>query len=499
MNHQMNNVMSRAYNPNFSQQLTRYWLVFSLLALMVLASPVQAKPSLVTGLPDFSPLVEKTSPAVVNISTTQIVQRRTPWSQGQRGQNGGPGPQLDDFFRHFFGMPYEGYPQPEPEQKTSSLGSGFIISDDGYILTNHHVIDGADEVVVKLSDSRELQAEVVGSDARSDVALIKVDADNLPTVALGDPKEVKQGQWVVAIGSPFGFEATVTAGVVSAKGRVLGRQQYVPLIQTDVAINPGNSGGPLFNLQGEVVGINSMIYSRSGGYMGLSFAIPIDLAMNVVEQLREGGSVARGWLGVSLQGVDRELAKSFGLDKPKGALVNEVFDDSPAQKADIQPGDIIVKYNGKEVASIEELPPMVGRTEVGKTVKVVVVRNGKEKTLKVTIGRLEDEPSQVASKQEEGPEIKRLGILAADLTKPQREQIELPDSGVVVQRVLSGPAASAGIQPGDVLLRFAGKKVKNLKFLRELVATVPDGRSVPVLVLRNGRAQYLAVAPAAKP
>lgn len=461
--------------------------------MLMLTTPSQAKETLVTGLPDFSTLVEKTSPAVVNISTTQTVERRLPWSQGQKGQ---PGPQLDDFFRHFFGMPYEGYPQPEPEQKTSSLGSGFIISEDGYILTNHHVVDGADEVIVKLNDSRELQAEIVGSDARSDVALIKVKAKDLPTVALGNPEEIKQGQWVVAIGSPFGFEATVTAGIVSAKGRVLGRQQYVPLIQTDVAINPGNSGGPLFNLQGEVVGINSMIYSRSGGYMGLSFAIPIDLAMNVVKQLREGGSVARGWLGVSLQGVDRDLAKSFGLDKPMGALVNEVFVDSPADKAKIEPGDIIIKYNGKDVDSIEELPPMVGRTEVGETVKVVVVRDGKEKTLKVTIGRLEDEKTEVAAaKGEEGPELKRLGILAADLTKAQREQLELPDSGVVVQRVLPGPAANAGIQAGDVLLRFAGKKVTNLKFLRELAGSLPAGRSVPVLVMRNGRAQYLAIAP----
>ena len=476
--------------------LPRLLLAFAMLWMLMLALPSQAKDALVTGLPDFSTLVEKTSPAVVNISTTQTVERRAPWSQDPRGgQQGQPGPQLDDFFRHFFGMPYEGYPQAEPEQKTSSLGSGFIISEDGYILTNHHVVDGADEVIVKLNDSRELQAEIIGSDARSDVALIKVKAKGLPTVALGNPDDIKQGQWVVAIGSPFGFESTVTAGIVSAKGRVLGRQQYVPLIQTDVAINPGNSGGPLFNLQGEVVGINSMIYSRSGGYMGLSFAIPIDLAMNVVKQLREGGSVARGWLGVSLQGVDRDLAKSFGLDKPKGALVNQVFAGSPADKAKIEPGDIITQYNGKDVDSIEELPPMVGRTEVGETVKVVVVRDGKEKTLKVTIGRLEDEKTELAAKGEDGPELKRLGVLVADLTKTQREQLELPDSGVVVQRVLPGPAANAGIQAGDILLRFAGKKVTDLKFLRDLTETLPAGRSVPVLVLRNGRAQYLAVAP----
>lgn len=475
---------------------THYRFVQSLILAAALLMPAFANAKLVSGLPDFSALVEKTSPAVVNISTTQTVERRNPWMR-ERGEGGQPGTPFDDFFRHFFGMPYEG--GPEPEQKTSSLGSGFIISEDGYILTNHHVVDGADEIIVKLNDQRELEAEIIGSDKRSDVALIKVEAEDLPTATLGDPDQTTPGHWVVAIGSPFGFDATVTAGIVSAKGRVLGRQQYVPLIQTDVAINPGNSGGPLFNLNGEVIGINSMIYSRSGGYMGLSFAIPIDLAMNVVEQLREGGAVARGWLGVSLQPVDRDLAQSFGLDKPKGALINEVFSDSPADKAGIQPGDIVISYGGKAVDSIEELPPMVGQTEVGETVKLVVVRDRKEKTLKVTIGRLEDEQqvaeaSKAASK---GPEIERLGIVVGELTDAQRKQLELPDSGVVVRRVQQGsPAAKAGLQAGDVILRFAGKKVDTEEQLGKLTEAVPDGRSVPALVLRNGRAQYIAMAPA---
>jgi serine protease Do len=475
---------------------THYRFVQSLILAAALLMPAFANAKLVSGLPDFSALVEKTSPAVVNISTTQTVERRNPWMR-ERGEGGQPGTPFDDFFRHFFGMPYEG--GPEPEQKTSSLGSGFIISEDGYILTNHHVVDGADEIIVKLNDQRELEAEIIGSDKRSDVALIKVEAEDLPTATLGDPDQTTPGHWVVAIGSPFGFDATVTAGIVSAKGRVLGRQQYVPLIQTDVAINPGNSGGPLFNLNGEVIGINSMIYSRSGGYMGLSFAIPIDLAMNVVEQLREGGAVARGWLGVSLQPVDRDLAQSFGLDKPKGALINEVFSDSPADKAGIQPGDIVISYDGKAVDSIEELPPMVGQTEVGETVKLVVVRDRKEKTLKVTIGRLEDEQqvaeaSKAASK---GPEIERLGIVVGELTDAQRKQLELPDSGVVVRRVQQGsPAAKAGLQAGDVILRFAGKKVDTEEQLGKLTEAVPDGRSVPALVLRNGRAQYIAMAPA---
>lgn len=478
-----------------AQAFSRYFQA-GILAAAILLAPTLGHAKLVTGLPDFSELVNKTSPAVVNISTTQVVERKNPW-MGQRGQGAPqPGTPFDDFFRHFFGMPYDG--GPEPEQKTSSLGSGFIISEDGYILTNHHVVDGADEIIVKLSDQRELQAEIIGSDQRSDVALIKVDADDLPIVAMGNPDKTVPGQWVVAIGSPFGFDATVTAGIVSAKGRVLGRQQYVPLIQTDVAINPGNSGGPLFNLDGEVIGINSMIYSRSGGYMGLSFAIPIDLAMNVVEQLREDGSVARGWLGVSLQPVDRDLAESFGLDKPMGALVNEVFKDSPAAQAGIEPGDIITEYDGKEVGSIEELPPMVGQTVVGDTVKVEIVRNRKSKIVNVTIGRLKDElQAQNAVQQEQdGPEVKRLGIMVGELTEAQREQLELPDSGVVVQRVQqASPAAKAGLQAGDVILRFAGKKIDAVKQLRELTTAVPEGRSVPALVLRNGRAQYLAIAP----
>lgn len=465
------------------------------IAMLFSVSAAQAK--LVSGLPDFSELVTKTSPAVVNISTTQMVERPAPWA-GQRGGSGAqPGAPFDDFFRHFFGMPYEGG-RPQPEQKASSLGSGFIISEDGYILTNHHVVDGADEIIVKLSDQRELQAKIIGSDQRSDVALIKVDAENLPTVDMGDPDQTKPGQWVVAIGSPFGFDATVTAGIVSAKGRVLGRQQYVPLIQTDVAINPGNSGGPLFNLDGEVIGINSMIYSRSGGYMGLSFAIPINLAMNVVEQLRADGSVARGWLGVSLQPIDRDLAESFGLDKPMGALVNDVFADSPADQAGIEPGDIVIKYDGKTIDSLESLPPMVGQTAVGDTVKVVVVRDRKEKTLKVTIGRLKEDMQAKgkADKAVEGPEIARLGAMVGELTKAQRDELELPESGVVVQRVQPSSAADkAGLQPGDVILRFAGKKVDSIKQLRSLSDAVPDGRSVPALVLRNGRAQYLAIAP----
>lgn len=482
---------------NYFSQVRFISLAFLLVALM----PSLAQAKLVSGLPDFSALVEKTSPAVVNISTTQTIESRNPWAQGRgqggQGGQGAPGTPFDDFFRHFFGLPYDG--APETERKTSSLGSGFIISDDGYILTNHHVVDGADEIIVKLNDQRELEAEIIGSDERSDVALIKVEAKDLPTVELGNPESTVPGQWVVAIGSPFGFDATVTAGIVSAKGRVLGRQQYVPLIQTDVAINPGNSGGPLFNLDGQVIGINSMIYSRSGGYMGLSFAIPIDLAMNVVKQLREDGSVARGWLGVSLQPVDRDLAESFGLEKPMGALINEVFADSPAEQAGIEPGDIVIKYDGKSVDSIEELPPMVGRTPVGETVKVVVVRDRKQKNLKVTIGRLQEDTEVAAetNSQQGGPEVTRLGLVAAELTDAQRKQLELPDSGVVVQRVLAdSPAAKAGLQPGDVLLRFAGKKVDGVKSLRQLAEQTAEGRSVPALVLRNKRAQYIAIAPA---
>src|SRR6476619_4022945 len=318
--------------------------------------------------PDFSDFVDKQGAAVVNISTTQTV----------RGQTAPPGSEEDpfyDFFRRF------GPPQPPRDYETRTLGSGFIISQEGYILTNSHVVEAADDITVRLTDKREYKAKVIGSDKRSDVAVLKIDANGLPVVAIGDPSKTRVGQWVVAIGSPFGFENTVTAGIVSAKGRTLPQENFVPLIQTDVAINPGNSGGPLFNMKGEVIGINSMIFSRTGGFMGLSFAIPIDVALDIQKQLKDKGRVARGRIGVVIQEVTRDLATSFGLDRPRGALVNSVEKGSPADKAGVEATDIIVSFDGKQVESSSDLPRLVGSTRPGSTASLEVWRKGATKKL----------------------------------------------------------------------------------------------------------------------
>jgi serine protease Do len=342
-----------------------------LVALLLIVSSARAE-----GLPDFTELVRKNSPAVVNISTTQKITRNGP--RLPHGLHQFPeGSPFDDFFRRFFG-------DREGESRsfeTHSLGSGFIISSDGYIITNYHVIRDADTIIVRFSDRRELEAKVVGNDERSDLALLKVEAKGLPTLKQGDSKQLKVGEWVLAIGSPFGFEHSATAGIVSAVGRSLPEESYVPFIQTDVAINPGNSGGPLFNLAGEVVGINSQIYSRTGGFMGLSFAIPIDVAMEAVEQLKEKGQVTRGWLGVVIQDVTRELAESFGLERPQGALVAKVLAGSPAAAGGIQVGDIILNFGGSPVPRSSALPPLVGRAEIGEPVNVQVLRSGDRKTL----------------------------------------------------------------------------------------------------------------------
>src|SRR3569623_652058 len=349
-------------------------------------------------LPDFTDIVEKTSPAVVNISTTQAVKGGPGFPHGQMPQMP-EGTPFDEFFRRFFGQQGEGEGGDGgegdggvPEEFAGrSLGSGFVISPDGYILTNNHVIKDAKEIVVRLSNRREYVAELVGSDARSDVALLKIDAKNLPVVQIGSSAKLKAGEWVLAIGSPFDFDHSVTAGIVSALGRSLPNENYVPFIQTDVAINPGNSGGPLFNMDGEVVGVNSQIYSRTGGFMGLSFAIPIDLAMDVVEQIKTKGKVSRGWLGILMQDVTRELAESFGMDRPGGALVAQVLPDSPALKAGIKVGDVVLEFNGVTIIDSASLPPIVGRTHIGDEIPVKLVRGGKQMTVKVKIGELPPE------------------------------------------------------------------------------------------------------------
>jgi len=462
-----------------------YWgLAFLLAAACALISAgVSAKE-----LPDFTSLVEKQSPAVVNISTQQNASSR----RGRSPQN----EQLDEFFRRFFpdGRPPEG---PESPNAPRSLGSGFIVSADGFILTNNHVVADADKIIVRLNDRRELEATLIGADERSDLAVLKIEANNLPVVKLGDSEKLKVGEWVLAIGSPFGFDYSVTAGIVSAKGRSLpteNGENYVPFIQTDVAINPGNSGGPLFDLDGKVIGINSQIYTRSGGFMGVSFAIPIDVAMEVADQLKKDGRVSRGWLGVTIQDVSRELAESFGLDKPGGALVAQVLPDGPADKGGIQAGDIITKFNGDEVDLSADLPHLVGRTRVGTSASLDVVRAGRNKRLKVRIGELSDSGNPfVASATGDDSETaeSRIGLTVEAVPKADLERLAISQGVRVV--VSTGSAEEAGIAPGDVITRLNNKPVKSVASFTKIVDGLDSGKSVPVLIVRNGTPTFRAL------
>jgi len=466
------------------------WRFSWLLALVLLAFSGAAQAR--SALPDFTELVEKYGGAVVNISTTQKLKRSRMPSMPHGMPEGIPEGPFGDLFRHFFGEQGEGGDFEQYDAK--SLGSGFIISSDGYVMTNHHVIKDATEILVRLSDRRELEAEVIGSDERSDIALLKIDADHLPVVKIGNSEKLKVGEWVLAIGTPFGFDHSATAGIVSAKGRALPRENYVPFIQTDVAINPGNSGGPLFNLDGEVVGINSQIYSRTGGFMGLSFAIPIDMAMKVAEQLKESGHVARGWLGVLIQDVTRELAESFGMDKPRGALVAKVVPGSPAEEAGLKVGDIITKFNGKAVILSSDLPPLVGITPVGEKVRVEILRNGKVKNLTVTLGELSEDEVQLAGGGEpKSAKASRLKITVSDLTPEQRKRLSISENGVLVSQVQAGPARRAGVRRGDVILMINNVEVTDARQFRELVDDLPSGKSVPLLVQRRGGPVFLAL------
>jgi serine protease Do len=445
-------------------------------------------------LPDFTRLVEEQGNAVVNISTTQAV---------RRPQAGGPGavpqvPGMEDeevleFFRRFIPRqpgPGQGPGPGGPGRESRSLGSGFIISADGYVLTNAHVVEGADEINVKLTDKREFKARVIGADKRTDVALIKIEGAGLPVVKFGDPGKLKVGEWVLAIGSPFGFENTVTAGIVSAKGRSLPQENFVPFIQTDVAINPGNSGGPLFNLRGEVVGVNSQIYSRTGGFMGLSFAIPADVALDIQKQLREKGRVARGRIGVVIQEVTRDLATSFGLEKPRGALVNSVEKGSPADKAGVEATDIIVGYDGKPVESSSDLPRMVGSTRPGQQATLEVWRKGQTRKLNVTVGELQEDriASRAAPKPKPQAEAlaNRLGIVVAELSAEQKSQMKL-QSGLVVTDVR--PDAKAEVRKGDVLLTVVHKgqhiELRSAEQFNKLLAGL-DKNAVLTLQVRRG-------------
>jgi len=462
--------------------------VSGLMSLMLLTAPAQAR------LPDFADLVEATSPAVVNIESI-----RTAEAAMRRGQPSMEDEEVPEFFRRFFGMPGQPGQAPIPRDRVSQ-GSGFLISADGYVLTNHHVIEGADEVVVRLHDRRELQAQVVGSDPQSDVALLKLEGNDFPAMRLGDSNRLRPGQWVVAIGSPFGFDRSVTAGIVSATGRASydRSQQYVPFIQTDVAINRGNSGGPLMNIEGEVVGINSQIFSNTGGFMGVSFAIPIEVAMNAVEQLKSKGRVSRGLLGVNIQEVTRDLAQSLGLPRPGGALVSGFSDDSAAEKAGVKIGDVIVEFNGVEIARSAELPPRVGATAPGSKVKLKVFRDGRTRELTVTIGELQDDAvaATAAPSRGEAASGTALGMTVEALNAEQRERLGLKsDEGVVVRRVTGMAARRAGVQPGDVVLMVGRTSVATPDAFAKAVKAVGEGRAVMLLIRRGEATQFITVTP----
>jgi len=462
---------------------TRWWPVLLLgLSLSAPAAPVNR------ALPEFAGLVETHGPAVVNISTTQAVKRPLWQGPETEGPEGGPGP-FNDFLRRYFGEE-----EPPPEFfDNKSLGSGFVISADGYILTCAHVVENATEILVRLTDRREFLAKTVGADRRSDVALLKIDATGLPVVRIGDPGKVRVGEWVLAIGAPFGFENSATAGIVSAKGRSLPRENYVPFIQTDVAINPGNSGGPLFNMQGEVIGVNSQIYSRTGGFMGLSFAVPIDIAMQVAQQLKTSGKVRRGWIGVTIQDVTRELAESFGMKRPSGALIADILADSPAAKSELQVGDVVTEYEGSRINLSSDLPPLVGRTVPGTRARLTVLRGGQPRTVTVAIAELPEEATASRPPPPSGavqPGV--LGMQLKELTAAQKKQLAV-EHGVLVDKVAEGPALKAGIRPGDVILQMQGRAVRSASELRELVQHLPRNKPVPALVRRGAAALFLAL------
>ncbi len=443
-------------------------------------------------LPDFTALVRENSAAVVNISTT--AKKDNPESSGRSYIPDVPEDSpFYDFFQKFF---EEQIPEDRgvPRQ-AASLGSGFIISADGFVITNSHVVANTDEIIVRLSDRREFIAEIVGTDKRSDIALLKVDGNDLPVVKLGSSSDLKVGEWVLAIGSPFGFDYSVTQGIVSAIGRSLPNENYIPFIQTDVAINPGNSGGPLFNLDGEVIGVNSQIYSRTGGFMGLSFAVPVDVVVNVYSQIRETGSVTRGWLGVLIQDVTRELAESFNMDKPHGALVAKVLTDSPAQVAGVEVGDIIVSYDGTEIAFSSDLPPLVGNSKINTKVPVEIIREGKRKHLKVLIATLPEE-DKMARTENATPEVEppnEMNLVVRDLTEEQRKKLDLPKDGIMVEKVMPGPGGEAGIRKGDVILIVNNIRMESVSQFGQVLAELPRNRSVPILIQRRGAPTFLAL------
>jgi serine protease Do len=476
------------HGPTWARPLaiTLAALVFGTATLAPLAAPAQT-----VQLPDFSDLAERVGPSVVNIRTTE--RRAVSTASGEVDPN------VEEFFKRF-GIPLPGRPDPrrgprngddEPQQR--GVGSGFILSADGYVMTNAHVVDGADEVIVTLTDKRELKARIVGADKRTDVAVVKIEATGLPFVKIGDVGRLKVGEWVMAIGSPFGLDNTVTAGIVSAKQRDTG--DFLNFIQTDVAINPGNSGGPLLNLRGEVIGINSQIYSRSGGFMGISFAIPIDDAMRVADQLRASGRVIRGRIGVQIAPVTKEVAEAIGLGKPLGALVQSVEKDGPADKAGVEAGDIITKVDGKAVEKSGDLPRIIGATKPGAKATLQVFRRGATKDLSVTVSEFEPEkPARRAAEPAAAPAVKNaLGLTVSDLTEAQKKELRVR-GGVRVEAV-DGAAAKAGLREGDLILSVDNAEVTDSKQFAATVTRVEKARAVSVLVRRGDAVNYFVIRP----
>lgn len=463
-------------------------LILCSLLLGMLAAPLPVLAATPSNLPDFTRLVEEQGRAVVNIRTVQTV--REVVREVPEGLENDP---FAEFFRRFA-------PPQLREHRAGGLGSGFILSSDGYIMTNAHVVSGADEILVTLNDKREFKAKLIGSDARTDVALLRIDAANLPVVKAGSVDRLKVGEWVLAIGSPFGFESTVTSGIVSAKGRQLPDESYVPFIQTDAAINPGNSGGPLFNLSGEVVGINSQIYSRSGGFMGISFAIPIDVALNIADQLKKDGKVQRSRIGVSIQEMSRELAASFGLSEPKGALITSVEKSAPADKAGLRAGDIVQSINGQPVNGSGDLPRLLGSVRPGSQVALGVWRGqAKIRLSVVTVAMVDEDPraTERASRQQpEAEPMNRTG-LAVQVLAPQLARQLGVKFGLQV-RAANGPADDAGIAVGDVIVGVAGADLLSVKQLQDAINATPAGQALPMRLLRQGNPLFVALTPEKK-
>jgi len=472
----------------------RITLQFLALLMLLMSLPLAAK---VRGLPDFTDLVDKAGPAVVNIRVTQFGTRnqqargQNDRSRGERGENH---PEIPEFFRRYFDAP-NGRQNGRPDR--SGAGSGFIYESDGYILTNHHVIADADEIIVRMADRREFEAVLIGSDESSDIAVLKIEAEkDLPFLRLGESETLKAGEWVAAIGSPFNFEQSITAGIVSAKGRTNRAQQYIPFIQTDVAINRGNSGGPLLDMDGEVVGINSWILSSSGGYIGLSFSIPIEVAVSTAKQLRETGKVERGLLGVIVGVVSREMAEALDLDRPVGALVNDITAGGSADRAGIEPGDVILAFNDSPVETWNDLPPLVGANPPGTKATVRVSRQGKEKTFEVTLDALDSESGEViADSDTRAQGGNALGLVVESIGSERRRELGDPEGGVVITEIESDDAWRAGLRRGDVILMINNRSVEGLADFETLVGEIEPGHAVALRVWRNGTASFIAYTP----